>query len=300
MSQKEKEQQHIKTRDKTRWVSALYLPHTTTRGCLRLGTLVLVPMKHLRSSKSLRACKTLYWFGKLGARCPWFMLLCTITMPKTAAAAAKSLQSCPTLCDPIDGSPPGSPVPGILQTRTLEWVAISFSSAWKWKVKMKSLSRAQLLATPWTAAYQAPLSMGFPGKSTGVGCHCLLHKNTLIDPKRSVIKSVWAPKLWRLGSAALWACGTSVPQPGMEPGSPAWEGRQIFNQLDHQEVSGKECKMNNKKSQTAESRTTTPKQKLSRHWAKSDQILSSHTPRVTNQNWSNTTADGFKLRQGPW
>ena len=69
------------------------------------------------------------------------------------AAAAKSLQSCPTLCDPIDGSPPGSPVPGILQTRTLEWVAISFSNAWKWKVKVKSLSHIQLLATPWTAAY---------------------------------------------------------------------------------------------------------------------------------------------------
>ena len=142
----------------------------------------------------------------------------------TAAAAAtdKSLQSCPTLCDPPrDSSPPGSPVPGILQARTLEWIAISFSNAWKWKVKVKSLSRVWLLATPWTAAHQAPPSMGFsrqeywsglplpspcmkvksesevaqscltlsthglqptrilcpwefPGKSTGVGCHCLL------------------------------------------------------------------------------------------------------------------------------
>ena len=78
-----------------------------------------------------------------------------------AATAAKSLQLCPTLCDPIDVSPPGSPVPGILQARTLEWVAISFSNAWKWKVKVKSLSRIRLLVTPWTAAYQAPLSMGF-------------------------------------------------------------------------------------------------------------------------------------------
>ena len=78
-----------------------------------------------------------------------------------AAAAAKLLQSCTTLCDPIDGSPPGFPIPGILQARTLEWVAISFSSAWKWKVKVKSLSRVQLLATPWTMAYKAPLSMGF-------------------------------------------------------------------------------------------------------------------------------------------
>ena len=71
------------------------------------------------------------------------------------------LQSCLTLCDPIDGSPPGSPVPGILQARTLEWVAISFSNAWKWKAKGKLLSRVQLLATPWTAAHQAPLSVGF-------------------------------------------------------------------------------------------------------------------------------------------
>jgi len=86
----------------------------------------------------------------------------------TAAAAAESFQSCPTLCDPIDGSPPGSSVPGILQARTLEWVAISFSNAWKWKVKVKSLSRVRLLVTPWTAAYQAPPSMDFPGKSIGV------------------------------------------------------------------------------------------------------------------------------------
>ena len=101
-------------------------------------------------------------------------------------AAAKSLQSCPTLCDPIDGSPPGYPVPGILQARTLEWVVISFSNAWKWKVKVKSLSCVRLLATPWTAAYQAPPSMGFSRqeywsrvllpspKNTGVGCQFLL------------------------------------------------------------------------------------------------------------------------------
>ena len=76
-------------------------------------------------------------------------------------ATAKSLQLYPTLCDPRDGSPPGSPVPGILQARTLEWVAISFSNAWKWKVKGKSLSHVRLLATPWTTAYQAPPSMGF-------------------------------------------------------------------------------------------------------------------------------------------
>ena len=142
-------------------------------------------------------------------------------MGEAAAAAAKLLQSCPALCDLIDGSPQGSSVPGILQARTLEWVAISFSNTWKWKVKLKSLSRVRPLATPWTAAYQAPPSLGFsrqehwsglpflspmhesekwkwshsvvsvsswphglqptrllrpwdfPGKSTGVGCHCL-------------------------------------------------------------------------------------------------------------------------------
>jgi len=89
------------------------------------------------------------------------------------AAAAKSLQSCPTLCDPIDGSPPGSPVPGILQAITLEWVAISFSNAWKWKVKVKSLSCVRLLATPWTVAYQA-LSKGFSRQEYWSGVHTLI------------------------------------------------------------------------------------------------------------------------------
>ena len=93
-----------------------------------------------------------YWNG-LPLPSPLVML--------AAAAAAKSFQSCPTLCDPIDGSPPGSTIPGILQARILEWVAISFSNAWKWKVKVKSISRVRLLVTPWTTAYQAPPSMGF-------------------------------------------------------------------------------------------------------------------------------------------
>ena len=94
----------------------------------------------------------------------WFLLLNRMETEMGSLkvfAAAKSLQSCPTLCDPIDGSPPGSPVPGILQARTLEWVAISFSNAEKWKVKVKSLSHVWLLATSWTTAYQAPPSMGF-------------------------------------------------------------------------------------------------------------------------------------------
>ena len=86
-----------------------------------------------------------------------------------AAAAAKSLESCPTLCDPSDGSPPGSPVPGIHQARTLEWVAISFSRAWKWKVKVKSLGWVQLFMTPWTAAYQTPPPMGFSRQEYGSG-----------------------------------------------------------------------------------------------------------------------------------
>jgi len=104
-----------------------------------------------------------------------------------AAAAAKSLQLCPTLCDPIDGSPPGPTVPGILQARTLEWVAISFSNAWKWKVKAKSLSRAQLLEIPWTAAYQAPPSMGFSRQECWSRLPLPSHDEKLEDSKCSGI-----------------------------------------------------------------------------------------------------------------
>ena len=92
---------------------------------------------------------------------PASLALQTDSLLSELPAAAKSLQSCPTLCNPIDGSPPGSPVPQILQARTLEWVAISLSNASKWKVKVKSLSHVRLFATPWTVAYQAPVSMGF-------------------------------------------------------------------------------------------------------------------------------------------
>ena len=107
-----------------------------------------------------------------------------LSLPETsaAAAAATSLQSCATLGNPIDGSPPGSAVLGFLQAKTLEWVAISFSNAWKWKVKVKSLSRVRLLDTPWTAGLQPTRLLrpwDFPGKSTGVGCHCLLLWNPL-------------------------------------------------------------------------------------------------------------------------
>ena len=88
-------------------------------------------------------------------------------MSSAAAAAAKLRQSCPILCDPIDGSPLGSSVPGVLQARTLEWITISFSNAWQWKVKVKSLSRVLLFATPRTAAYQAPPPMGFSMQEWG-------------------------------------------------------------------------------------------------------------------------------------
>ena len=111
----------------------------------------------LKTSSYESSCKPMKM--RLGAW-PWTVYMWWRRFA-AAAAAAKSLQSCLTLCDPTDGSPPGSPVPGILQARTLEWVAISFSNSWQWKVKVKLLSCVQLSATPWTAAYQASPSMGF-------------------------------------------------------------------------------------------------------------------------------------------
>ena len=117
-------------------------------------------LKRLISSSSLSAIRVV---SSAYLRLLIFLLavLSPVCDSTSAAAAAKLLQLCPTLCDPIDGSPPGSPVSGILQAGTLEWAAISFSSAWKWKVKVNLLSRVWLLATPWTAAHQAPPSMGF-------------------------------------------------------------------------------------------------------------------------------------------
>ena len=110
-----------------------------------------------------------------------------IKIVTATATAAKSLQSCPTLCDPIDSSPPGSPVPGILHARTLEWVAISFSNAWKWKVKAKLLSCVRLAVTPCIAAYQAPLPIGFSRQEywselplpSPTGCQ-ITHENIVI------------------------------------------------------------------------------------------------------------------------
>ena len=113
-----------------------------------------------------------------------------------AAAAAKPLQSCLTLCDPIDGSPPGSPIPGILQARTLEWVAIAFSNAWKWKVKVKSLSRARLLATPWTVAHQAPPSMGLSRQDYWSGVPLLSLVLSLICFNYSAVRFLGAHHSW--------------------------------------------------------------------------------------------------------
>ena len=132
------------------------LPGFSVSGILQAGILEWVAMPSSKGSSQPRdrTCNsTSRWqAGSLRLAPPG--KLC-------AAAAAKSLQSRSTLCDPRDSSPPGSPIPGVLQARTLKWVAIFFSSAWKWKVKGKSLSHVRLLATPWTAAYQAPPSMGF-------------------------------------------------------------------------------------------------------------------------------------------
>ena len=124
----------------------------------------------------------------------WNLILC---FSLHAAPAAKSLQSCPTLCNPIDGSPPGSTVPGILQARTLEWVAISFSNAWKWKVKVKSLSRAWLLATPWTAAHQAPPSMGFSRQEPlpSPSLHAVLYKCSKLHQFQHLF---FSPGSWEL------------------------------------------------------------------------------------------------------
>ena len=109
------------------------------------------------------------------------------TTAAAAAAAAKSLQLCPALCDPKDGSPPGSTIPGILQTRTLEWVAISFSSAWKWKVNVKSLSHVRFFATPWTAAYHSSLSMGFSRQEYWSGVPLLSPIMILVDTKMETL-----------------------------------------------------------------------------------------------------------------
>ena len=129
-----------------------------------------------------------------------------------AAAAAKSLQSCPTLCDPINSSPPGSPIPGILQARILEWVAISFSNAWKWKVKVKSLSCVRLLATS-TAAYQAPLSMRFSRQEYwgGLPLPSPERERSLLIPKPSIFFLCW---VWAIYFTSQSLITSLIPKMG--------------------------------------------------------------------------------------
>ena len=148
------------------------------------------------------------------------------------AAAAKSLQSCPTRCHPIDSSPPGSPIPGILQARTLEWVAISFSNAWKWKNKVKLLSRIRLLATPRTAAYQAPPSMGFSRQEYWSGVPlpspCLIAKWCLLfcNPTDYSLPGSSVHVIFQAGILDSWIPSPrDLPDPGIEPISPALASR---------------------------------------------------------------------------
>ena len=160
-----------------------------------------------------------------------------------AATAAKLLQSCPTLCDPTDGSPPGSPVPGILQARTLEWVAISFSNAGKWKVKVKSLSHARLVTTPWTAAYQDPLPMGFSRQEYWSGvplpspkCYMLVTSDSLwphgLQPARLLCPWDSPGKNTGVGCHALLQ--RIFPTQGSKLGP--FHCRQVLYSLTHQQV----------------------------------------------------------------
>ena len=128
------------------------------------------------------------------------------------AALAKMLHLCLTLCDPIDGSPAGSAIPGILQARILEWVAISFSNAWKWKVKVKSLSHVWLFVTPWTAAHQAHLSMGFSRQDYWSGLPLPSPPWTIQSMKFS------RPEYW---SGYPFPSPGDLLNPGIEPRSPA-------------------------------------------------------------------------------
>ena len=142
-----------------------------------------------------------------------YSTVCACTLNCFAAAAAKLLQSCPTLCDPIDSSPPGSPASGILQARTLEWLAMSFSNAWKGKVKVKLLSHVWLFATTWTAAYQAPSSMGFSRQE---------YWSAVPLPWEPVDFSLQTPLSMGFSRQEYWSwlpCPSpgDLPNPGIEP-----------------------------------------------------------------------------------
>ena len=171
------------------WKSVLYSEAATC------GLTEPFPARHsAAAAKSLQSCPTLCdpiegsppgspVPGILQARVLEWVAIAFSARHSAAAAAAKSLRSCPTLCDPRDGSPPGSPVPGTPQARTLEWVAISFSNAWKWKVKLKLLSHDRLIVTPWTAAHQAPPSMGFSRQEYWSGVPLSSPQDTLVIRK---------------------------------------------------------------------------------------------------------------------
>ena len=144
-----------------------------------------------------KQCTKMCWLS-----CLFFYIHCLsfLALLHAAAAAAKLLLLCLTLCNPIDISPPGSPTPGILQARILERVAISFSNTWKWKVKVKSLSCVQLFTTPWTAAHQAPPSMGFSRQEYWSGVPL---------PSRCLVKwnesgSIMFNSLWSHGLYSSW------------------------------------------------------------------------------------------------
>ena len=152
-------------------------------------------------------------------------------------------QSCPTLCDPVDGSPPGAPVLGILQARTLEWVAISFSNAWKWKAKMKSLSRVWLLVTSRTVAYQAPPPMGFSRQE--YWCGVPLPSPWILGPNQcqsSLTPQQWASFVFLkeallfilfnlLIDCTMWHRGSYFPRQGLSLCPPHWEVRVLTTGL---------------------------------------------------------------------
>ena len=153
-----------------------------------------------------------------------------------AAAAAKSLQLCPTLCNLIDGSPPGSPVPGILQAGILEWVAISFSNAWKWKVKVKSLSHVRLLATPWTAAYQAPALLWLhPKEGRDALCKDTDSSHSLIENKNyfcflaNAKYALIRLSTWKIGFYLCISWYVSVPE--FVNVACWWNLKKVFNHL---------------------------------------------------------------------
>ena len=172
-------------------------PISSVHRILQTRILEWGPISFSRASSVLRGETRVSYISCIGRQ-----ILYQLAPP----AAAKSLQSCPTLCDPINGSPPGSAVPGILQARTLEGVAISFSSARKWKVKVKSLSRVRPFATPWTAAYQAPPSMGGQAR--------LLEWVAAPPRKPHLLLIFWTKQLFVLG-VALCIVGILGDIPGL-------------------------------------------------------------------------------------